>query len=578
MRKIYAWNEEYTQNESIAIIRELALHHAHQGGTEGKRIAACITGDDYRTLCDWSLRYDAADCPADIYHCRQALAFFQKSEFLDLGVDREAVAFGKFQVAESLCKTTNEIFRSWSRGGFCFPPAVESVFFRAQRKIAKILGDVPQLNQLRLRFGPGATTRTIKRKASVREKLQAGVSCSEELMPHSSNVMTELPHLANLLDTRASEWKEVDPIALVPVEVTTGRLDFVPKNAKTYRATVVEPVLNGLVQLGINDYLNGRLQAFGIDLKDQTRNQRLALEGSLTGALATLDLSSASDTISRELVYHLLPVDWACFLDRYRTRKVSYKNIVINQEKFSSMGNGFTFPLESLIFYALTAACCEADETVSVFGDDIICPTARVPLVIQVLTASGFVVNNDKSYWTGPFRESCGADYFRGFDVRPYYQKKLVSPATLFVLHNYYVRTHQSDEAILVRSLLHEELQIFGPDGYGDGHLLGDWQPRPHKREFGYAGYVFDTFTLKNRRDIRPNQPGDSVLPHYQIYMRASTPVLKDLEYSGPLRKGPSALEEVSLPLSRTQCGTPSVVLPGSKGYKRISIYTLTPA
>ena len=578
MRKICAWNEEYTQNESIEIIKGLALHHAHQGGTEGRRIAVSIAGDDYRSLCDWSLHYDAAANPADIYHCRQALAFYQKSEFIDLGVDREAVAFMKFWKAELLCETTNDIFKSWSRGEFCFPPAVESVFFRAQRKIAKILGDVPRLDQLGLRFGPGATTRTIKRNASAREKLQAGVSCSEELAPYSSHVLSELPHMANLLDARESALKEASPTALVPVEVTTGRLGFVPKNAKTHRATITEPVLNGLVQLGIGDYISGLLRAFGVDLKDQSVNQRLALEGSLTGALATLDLSSASDTISRELVYHLLPVDWACFLDRYRTRKVSYQNMVINQEKFSSMGNGFTFPLESLIFYALTAACCDASETVSVYGDDIICPVARVPLVIQVLTAAGFVINTDKSFWTGPFRESCGADYFRGFDVCPFYQKKLVSPATLFVLHNYYVRTHQSDEAILVRSLLHEELQIFGPDGYGDGHLLGDWQPRPHKRELGYAGYVFDTFTLKNRRDIRPNQPGDSVLPHYQIYMRASTPVLKDLEYSGPLRKGTSALEEVSLPLPTSKDWVPSLTLPGSKGYKRISIYTLTPA
>jgi len=575
MRKLYAWNEEYPCNESLSIIKGLALHHAHQGGTEGRRIAICIASDDYRTLCDWSLHYDAATSPADLYHCRQALAFYSKAEFVDLGVDRERVAFSKFQEAESLCRETNTIFKSWSKGEFSFPPAVESVFYRAQRKISKILGDVPELSQLKLRFGPGATTRTIKRNASIREKLQAGVSCSEELFPYSSIVLEEMPHLADLLDPRSIEEKERTPVAQVPVEVTTGKLGFVPKNAKTFRATVTEPVLNGLVQLGINGYLTERLLAFGVDLKDQSHNQRLAREGSLTGALATLDLSSASDTISRELVFHLLPLDWALFLNRFRTRKVSYKNIVINQEKFSSMGNGFTFPLESLIFYALTAACCESDETVSVYGDDIICPSARVPLVTKVLVAAGFVVNLDKSYWSGPFRESCGADYFRGFDIRPYYQKHLVSPAGLFVLHNFYVRTHQPSEASIVEEMIHKELRIYGPDGYGDGHLLGDWVRRPHKRELGYAGFIFDTFTTKPRRDIRASQPGDSVLPHYQIYMRASQPLLRDLEHSG-FYKNPNVLEEAPLQLPFSPKGVPSVSLPGSSGYKRISIYTLT--
>jgi len=578
MRKIYAWNEEYTCDESYSIIKELALHHARLGGTEGQRIAACISSDSYAALCDWVLPYPDTASAIELYECRQALAFYTKSEWIDLGVARDAVAFGKFQAAESLCRETNEIFRSWSRGGFSFPHDVESVFFRAQRKIARILGDVPKLSELKLRFGPGATTRTIKRNASVREKLQAGVSCSEELFPYARSVLEELPHLSDLLDTTPQgAWREWAGTASVPVEVTTGILSFVPKNAKTFRAIVTEPVLNGLVQLGIGGYITERLHAFGVDLKDQTKNQRLAREGSLTGALATLDLSSASDTISRELVYHLLPLDWARFLDVARTRKVRYKNTVINQEKFSSMGNGFTFPLESLIFYALTEACCAGGETVSVYGDDIICPTVRVPLVTKALVAAGFIVNTDKSYWSGSFRESCGADFFRGFDIRPCYQRKLVSPASLFVLHNYYVRGGRHEEAQMVRDLLHPELLMFGPDGYGDGHLLGDWVPRPHKRELGYSGYLFDTFTLKNRRDIRPNQPGDGILPHYQIYMRSSEDAVADLGVEHPFY-WMTRLKVAPTPLAFDKQGVPAVTLPGSKGYKRISIYTLTPA
>jgi len=575
MRKLSAWTDEYTQHESLQIIKELALAHAREGGTEGANIAISITSDDYLALCNWDLRYDDTASAADLYHCRQALAFYSKSEFVDIGVDREAVAFAQFQLAELKCRETNEIFNLWSKGGFSFPLGVEAVFYRAQRKISKILGDVPELSELKLRFGPGATTRTKKRDASTREKLQAGISCSEELFPYSGAVLRELPLICELLGSPSGD-SEVD---LVPVEVTTGRLGFVTKNAKTHRATVVEPVLNGLVQLGLNDYLNDRLQAFGINLKDQTINQRLAREGSLTGALATLDLSSASDTISRELVYHLLPLDWAHFLNVFRTRKVTYKGLVINQEKFSSMGNGFTFPLESMIFYALTAACCDERDTVSIYGDDIICPSARVPQVIEVLQCAGFTINTAKSYWSGHFRESCGADYFRGFDIRPYYQKKLVSPAGLFVLHNYYVRTCQHDYASSVLLLIHPMLHLFGPEGYGDGHLLGDWHPRPHKREIGYAGFLFDTFTLRDRRDTRAFQPGDGVLPYYHIYMRGETPFKwkgsESSEAQLRLLAGIGLPAFAPKPMRFNKDGSPCVSLPGSRGYKRISIYTL---
>lgn len=574
MRTLCVWNEEYNPVDSLELQRKYALHHARRGGHIGRHIGGLIEASDYVSLCAYDLSYREDCTPDQFYQCRQALAFFQKAEFLDLGIDKEAVAWQKFVEAESLCRETNLIFRSWSRGEFYFPLDVESVFYRAQRKIAKILGEVPELSQLRLRFGPGATTRTKKLNACAREKLQAGVACSEELLPYASCILEELPVLTELLNTRKGV-DDNDELASVPVEVTTGVLSFVPKNAKTYRAIVTEPVLNGLLQLGIGDYLTGRLRAFGVDLSDQTRNQRLAREGSLTGALATLDLSSASDTISRELIYHLLPLDWAVFLNMARSRKVRYKTSVINQEKFSSMGNGFTFPLESLVFYALTSACCEDTSNVSVYGDDIICPSDAAPLVMRVLHCAGFKVNTEKSFTEGPFRESCGADYFRGFDIRPYYQKHLVSPASLFVLHNFYWRTAEYEMASVVLSDIHPSLRIFGPDGYGDGHLLGDWKPRPHKRDIGYSGYLFDTFTLRNRRDTRPNQPGDSVLPHYSIYIRDLVPMLGRLEKRSGFTS-PFKIYEV--PEAQARRGEAlSCTLPGSKGYKKISIYTLTP-
>lgn len=157
------------------------------------------------------------------------------------------------------------------------------------------------------------------------------------------------------------------------------------------------------------------------------------MTGSLDGSLATLDLSSASDSVSCKLVEYLLPPDWWYYLSSLRA---SY-GILPNGDrrkysKFSSMGNGFTFALESLIFAALTRAACfrsagsVAMNAVLTYGDDIICPSRCSQEVINLLDWCGFEVNVRKSFISGPFRESCGTDWYQGVNVRPFYVRKPV--------------------------------------------------------------------------------------------------------------------------------------------------------
>lgn len=87
------------------------------------------------------------------------------------------------------------------------------------------------------------------------------------------------------------------------------------------------------------------------------------------------------------------------------------------------MGNGFSFPLETLIFASLVhSVYAETGDTVyRVYGDDIIVQQSSALLLIELLRYSGFRLNVDKSFVFGQFRESCGADYFGGINVRPYY-------------------------------------------------------------------------------------------------------------------------------------------------------------
>jgi hypothetical protein len=609
MRKIAHWLEEFSPAESLDIYRELAYSHARESGPLKDQLLSLIRAGDFRGLVEFELNYsDESLSVNSVKNARQALAFFQKLPDLKIGIDKEKVALQKFLEAEELCRETNSIL-SMRRSGLCsWPGRVESIFLSAQRKIARVLGPVPSISELDLRFGPGATIGTKRSEASIRRKLTEELQCSEDFLPIASMVLGEMPHLVGIHETDRDVERLnitsceggliIDEMASVPVEIVPARLNFVPKNAKTCRSICVEPGLNVLFQLAVGSWMAKRLAAFGVDIRDQSLNQRRAREGSLTGALATLDLSSASDTISREIVYELLPLDWAELLHWGRSNKATLPSgEVIAQEKFSSMGNGFTFPLETLIFWSLAASCCEQDSDVSVYGDDIVLPTKDSALLMEILRYAGFKVNVGKSYTSGPFRESCGKDYIRGIDVRPFYAKGWVNGQLLFVLHNFYVRNADPDRARWVENLIHPALRIWGPDGYGDGHLVGDHERRrPHKYHIrGFGGYFFDTFTTKQRRDIVPIAAGDAVLPAYTVYRRSGVTDVKivdvisgethqlDAPDGGNVDVCKSTLlrdlqhrlvQSAPLPLPEKE-GTKALTLPGVDGYKKITIYTL---
>lgn len=324
--------------------------------------------------------------------------------------------------------------------------------------------------------------------------------------------------------------------------------------------------------------MKSRLAKAGISITDQTINQRFARQGSISNLLATLDLQSASDSIATELVRFLLDDDWFVLLQAARSgttlyRKPNNLEEFIRLEKFASMGNGFTFPLETVIFWALTAAACEGSvSSVSAYGDDLICPSDRAESVIGLLEYCGFTVNTKKSYVSGPFRESCGADYYLGIDTRPYYQENLVSGESLFVLHNFYVRHHDSEMAQAVLDVLNPDLLIFGPDGYGDGHLIReDWtgyRTRVMRRR-GYGGLLFDTYQRVPR--VIPNlYPGDYVTPLYTIYCAGEAPS-REVDLSWLLY----CYNWEPMPgLEYLANGRVLWPLPGSSEYRKVSIYT----
>lgn len=266
--------------------------------------------------------------------------------------------------------------------------------------------------------------------------------------------------------------------------VKGNRITTVPKNNETDRPIAIEPTLNMFFQKGVGRYLRKKLRYAGIDLNDQTTNRKLALEGSVKGNLATIDLESASDTVSLAICELLLPPAWYDLLIDLRSPFGILPNgDEIEYSKISSMGNGFTFELESLIFWAISSSC---SNFTSVYGDDIVVDTLHVHEVLEALRYCGFIINNDKTFYLGHFRESCGGHYFNGQEVTPVYHRSdgithLDRTSRLILLANNLRRwigmTYQPKFLKLYRwvvSFLPEKWRKpLIPDGKGDGALIG---------------------------------------------------------------------------------------------------------
>lgn len=210
----------------------------------------------------------------------------------------------------------------------------------------------------------------------------------------------------------------------VPEIVDGSEVLTVPKSWNKRRVITKEPLLNMWLQLGIGRYLAMRLKVHGIDLPNQeARNRALARMSSGPCRLrcSTLDLSAASDSIVKEAVGLLVDEKWLQLLKLARCHRTTLEGEPHEFELWSSMGNGYTFPLETIIFLAIARSCVDDKDQVAVYGDDMIVPLYATERVIERLNYLGFSVNERKSFWQGDFRESCGGHYFKGVDVTPFY-------------------------------------------------------------------------------------------------------------------------------------------------------------
>jgi hypothetical protein len=227
--------------------------------------------------------------------------------------------------------------------------------------------------------------------------------------------------------------------------VDCSKYSFVNKTSTVARGICTEPTLNMWFQKGVASALESRLKRFWrIDLSVQPElNGWLARAGSIDGDLCTIDLESASDSMGLSMLRYMLPRSFMAVLEAFRcpkTRLPTGRELRLGM--VSTMGNGYTFPLETMFFAAVVrgvasvVGCKLNDTNFGVFGDDIICPSKLYRTVVRVLSILGFSVNLSKSFVEGPFRESCGADFFKGVNVRGVYIKQLRTKQDFLVAVN----------------------------------------------------------------------------------------------------------------------------------------------
>lgn len=380
-------------------------------------------------------------CAKTLLIDQQLVSFFKKYEDLPFSnaKKREKAAIDLFWESERACFVSNHRLTPLLDDPYHYGERMQAFLQTWRKKIKRVLGRAPSWDLVDGKFGNGATFGNKGNLTSVADKLTDYYTVTKiprELVQDWDKSAWSR-YAACGMEPFAPDHESHDPHHQVRdfVFVRGNRLTTVPKQWDKDRGICIEPSINVFYQLGIGRLLAKCMKRSGLDKRTaQISHKNLACIASLTGACATIDLSNASDTVCEVLIRLLLPEDWWQLLTAVRATHTLIGEHWVRLEKFSSMGNGYTFELETLVFWTLGLTVAELEGvredpftpglTVSAYGDDIIVPTSIAVSVVSALKFFGFQPNLAKTFLDGPFRESCGGDYYRGFDVRPFYLKE----------------------------------------------------------------------------------------------------------------------------------------------------------
>jgi hypothetical protein len=289
------------------------------------------------------------------------------------------------------------------------------------------------------RPGPGATNTPLPKHMRYRpHKLYAQI---ERFLPfmdgwfssHPWDVVSQSDHYAKVFQTGIKD----EP---------TSRFKFVPKTAGKARGICIEENEVQFLQQAIRRVLTDKILTCpttkrNLALNDQHTNAHLALTASIAKMYCTIDMSEASDRVSRELVSWLFQDNQELHdaLMALSTKWIEPPKEVdwpgsIRTNKFAPMGSALCFPVMTLVHYALIKAIIRLStvqdrkhksRSVYVYGDDIIIYNDCYTAVTDWLPRFGMKLNHSKSFHRSHFRESCGIHALHGRDITPVYVKHI---------------------------------------------------------------------------------------------------------------------------------------------------------
>ncbi len=371
-------------------------------------------------------------CPDTVYFIRQICRFFKKLK-IECSDSRNRAAIQHFVDVEGDLR------------------AMTSQVERKDEFLDKISGIIwsqvfPEIDPITLicHHGPGATAERFA--LNERNRIYRWNQRSEHTFPSDLHCYPNY----GLAAQASGIWKgsnapeNLDYLRIkdeLPVRVV-----FVPKTQTSPRVIAIEPSHMQFKQQSVKDYVYTILEAHALTKHSirfvrQDVNQQLAYSSSIDRRLATLDLKDASDRVHLHLVQRifknsgLLP-----YLEDARSLHATLpdgRNIVLF--KYASMGSALCFPVEAMVFYTLIQSAMhqldgrrpssrsvrEYSRQIDIYGDDIIVPVEYADVVVNYLESYALKVNVSKSFKKGFFRESCGADFFKGIPVNPIYAREI---------------------------------------------------------------------------------------------------------------------------------------------------------
>lgn len=389
-----------------------------------------VSTSDLKELC--SVSYLDYNSLYEYKAAASAVGLLKKSAMFDLRYNEEDV-LTFYRESEAIAQNQRDLVINRR-----FSFEARTILDRARAIMQSILGNTP--TSLDPRHGPGSTYALRKDEACIHVKNTTILDCSYQFQNLWSILTTDWYSTKRAI---CPFGNPVDP--LLSVVVPGDEFAIVPKTIFGPRTIAYQPTANMMGQLAVGDVIANRFRRYSsIDIRTAQSDHHFYVTVG-HDVFGTIDLSSASDSISRSLVEYLLPPSWFKLLDSMSCKQTKVGEKWYPNAKFMPQGCGFTFPLETCIFYSIVKAVLEketvlydASTALSVYGDDIIVPIHCHKAVVIALESLGFSVNASKSF--GPqdiFKESCGVDTINGVNVRPYFLKEYeFSQADISVLAN----------------------------------------------------------------------------------------------------------------------------------------------